>query len=385
MKQIYRATLAWATLTITCAFAQNTTLSIPQLTANPGESVTFTVSVTNFSDVNAVSLVLAFSESVLTFTEFANQADGISFVANAQNSEVRLAWAGFTPVSLTDGGTLVDLVFVYNGGTSELNFDTQQSELNDPDGNVIAVTFENGGVSPAAAGGTTVLTLPSLKAPTNESVTFPITVSGFNEVNAISLVVNFEQSVLAYTDVANQAEGITLVANAQDGSVRLAWAGFTPVSIADSSTLVDLLFDYSGGTSDLTFDESQSELNDPDGNVIAVTYENGSISEEMASSVEDMAGPLPESVTLLQNYPNPFNPETTIAYALPVPGVVRFFVFNILGQRVATLFDGFQSAGNYLARWNGLDDDNRPVPSGVYVYRLETTSFVETRKMILLK
>ncbi|MFZ5433166.1 MAG: T9SS type A sorting domain-containing protein [Calditrichota bacterium] len=79
-------------------------------------------------------------------------------------------------------------------------------------------------------------------------------------------------------------------------------------------------------------------------------------------------------------YPNPFNAATRISYDLPKSGQVSLSVFNLQGQMVATLVDGFQSAGAY-----SIPFDGSTLASGVYLYRLQTEGFVQTRKMVLLK
>ena len=84
---------------------------------------------------------------------------------------------------------------------------------------------------------------------------------------------------------------------------------------------------------------------------------------------------------LFQNSPNPFNPTTTIKYTLPKASKVKLDVFNLLGQKVATLANGFKQAGYYQVTF-----DRGGLASGVYVYRISTnTGFVQTRKMILLR
>ena len=93
---------------------------------------------------------------------------------------------------------------------------------------------------------------------------------------------------------------------------------------------------------------------------------------------------LPSEVALGQNYPNPFNPSTLIPYQLATPSPVRLEVFNVLGQRVATLVDGQQGAGAYVARWDGTDAAGRAVGSGVYFYRLTVGAAHQTGKMVLL-
>ena len=96
------------------------------------------------------------------------------------------------------------------------------------------------------------------------------------------------------------------------------------------------------------------------------------------------AAPLPARLQLGQNYPNPFNPSTIIPYQLPAPARVRLEVFNILGQRVATLVYGERPAGFHTATWNATDASGRGVGSGVYLYRLLGGGERLTRSMVLL-
>ncbi|MFA6542060.1 MAG: T9SS type A sorting domain-containing protein, partial [Bacteroidota bacterium] len=87
-----------------------------------------------------------------------------------------------------------------------------------------------------------------------------------------------------------------------------------------------------------------------------------------------------QDFTLDQNYPNPFNPSTTISYAIPQPAQVTLKVYNIVGQEVATLVNGYQTSGRYDVTFNASR-----MASGVYFYRLQTGSFSNIKKMVLLK
>jgi len=102
-------------------------------------------------------------------------------------------------------------------------------------------------------------------------------------------------------------------------------------------------------------------------------------------SEEDTDSQLPEEYSLEQNFPNPFNPATTIRYSLPKSDDVILEFFNILGQLVNTHNFGYQSAGIYSFTWNGTDYNNQPLSSGIYLYRLRTDGFIETKKMALIK
>ncbi len=88
----------------------------------------------------------------------------------------------------------------------------------------------------------------------------------------------------------------------------------------------------------------------------------------------------PTAYTLEQNYPNPFNPTTAIRYQLSVAGWVRLAVFDLLGREAAVLVNEQHPAGNYTATWNASG-----MASGVYYYRITTGSFVDSKRMVLVK
>ncbi len=96
-------------------------------------------------------------------------------------------------------------------------------------------------------------------------------------------------------------------------------------------------------------------------------------------SVKEPEG-LPTEYSLSQNYPNPFNPVTTIRYDLPMASRVSITIYNILGQEVALLIDEIQEAGYKSVQWNASS-----FPSGVYMYRIKSSNFSQTKKLLLLK
>ena len=93
----------------------------------------------------------------------------------------------------------------------------------------------------------------------------------------------------------------------------------------------------------------------------------------------------PMAVKLTGNYPNPFNPSTTLSFSLPDTRLIRLEIFNLKGQRVKTLASGELASGKHSYVWNGMDDNGRPVSSGVYLYRLQAGDFSASRKMMLMK
>ncbi|NWF50250.1 MAG: family 10 glycosylhydrolase [Ignavibacteriaceae bacterium] len=89
---------------------------------------------------------------------------------------------------------------------------------------------------------------------------------------------------------------------------------------------------------------------------------------------------IPESYNLEQNYPNPFNPSTRIRFSIPESGLVKLKVYNLLGQEVTELFNGFMRAGTHSINFDASD-----FASGIYFYQLNVNNFTSTKKMILLK
>ncbi len=94
---------------------------------------------------------------------------------------------------------------------------------------------------------------------------------------------------------------------------------------------------------------------------------------------------LPETFDLAQNFPNPFNPATTIPYDVPSDGQVTLSIYNVLGQEVRTLVNGYCAAGRNRVEWDGTDNSGQQVSTGVYLYRLVAGETTLTKKMLLLK
>lgn len=99
---------------------------------------------------------------------------------------------------------------------------------------------------------------------------------------------------------------------------------------------------------------------------------------------------VPVDFVLQQNFPNPFNPTTTISFQIPEitngsAAKTSLKVYNLLGQEVITLVDEFKLPGSYSIAWNAKDKNGLSVPSGIYLYRLQSGNFSSIKKMILVK
>ncbi len=114
----------------------------------------------------------------------------------------------------------------------------------------------------------------------------------------------------------------------------------------------------------------------------------GSIVVEPTSGILDDDGAeagVPSVFALRQNSPNPFNAATQIEYGLEKDGNAQLSIYNILGQHVATLVNGFQPSGFHIVTWDGRDQNGHDTPSGIYFARLLTADVMMTRKMVLLR
>ena len=101
---------------------------------------------------------------------------------------------------------------------------------------------------------------------------------------------------------------------------------------------------------------------------------------EIITSVEGPSADLPTYFSLDQNYPNPFKPATSISFSLPCKSFVSLKVFNALEKEVSILLADELPAGTYARQWNAA-----ALPSGVYFYRLQAGSFIETKKLVSLR
>jgi len=105
-------------------------------------------------------------------------------------------------------------------------------------------------------------------------------------------------------------------------------------------------------------------------------------SSSFISSVQVDVSKLPESVMLFQNFPNPFNPSTEIRYDIPEESFVLLSVYNVLGKQVRTLVNEIRPAGSHSVLWDGLDNKNLELSSGIYFYKLNAGTETHVFKMM---
>ena len=278
---------------------------------------------------------------------------------------VRATVAGLEPVTFTATGLAVP------GTLAKLSGDEQQAAagtaLSEPF--VVEVRDQNGAVLPGAV------------------VTFSVLGDGGT------------LSVDADTTDAEGLAGTTLTLGGQPGTniVEAAIAGLEPVIFtaaaeATSDFNGDGVTDYSDfylfaeafGGSDPRFDlDGSGSVDFADFFLFAESFGQPGRAK-LAALARDLIG-LPDGLQLRQNAPNPFNSGTVIAWFQLKPGPACLEVFGLTGQRVAVLHEGPKKTGLHRLRWDGRDDQGRPLASGVYVYRLVTAEAMQTRRLALLR
>jgi hypothetical protein len=104
------------------------------------------------------------------------------------------------------------------------------------------------------------------------------------------------------------------------------------------------------------------------------------LAPDSPTAIRSYDNQIPSNYSISQNYPNPFNPSTTIKYSVPKVSFVTIKIYDVLGSEVATLLNEEKPVGTYELSWSAAN-----LSSGVYFYQLKAGSFVETKKMILLR
>jgi hypothetical protein len=176
----------------------------------------------------------------------------------------------------------------------------------------------------------------------------------------------------------------------QGANIQLTWDAMTSRDFTHFRVFRNLVM-----IADNITEASYLDPNVPNGtysyNVRAV-YSGGHQStlseDEVIEHIQtEIGNDIPTRTELVGNYPNPFNPVTVISYNLNQESEVNIFVFNIKGQKLKTLVRGNQKAGYHQVTWDGTDENNKKVTSGVYFYEFDTSNgdYTSIKKMLLLK
>jgi len=155
-----------------------------------------------------------------------------------------------------------------------------------------------------------------------------------------------------------------------------------------SSYTVDFWADHNGNGS---YDAPPSDhawrtvLNSISGNTASSFSHNTNFTDIGGTVSIDPTDLTPATFALYENYPNPFNPATTFRYELEAPGQVELDVYSLQGEHIAHVVSGHADAGHHSVSWTAMDDQGRSLPSGIYLYRLQTSQGSQSKRLMLLK
>ncbi len=250
------------------------------------------------------------------------------------------------------------------------------------------------------AAGTSIVRVVSTNLRRGEKGVLRIELDAQGSENALGFSLLYDPTVLRFEQAVkgSAATDVLLLVNANrsaDGYVGIALAlpsgqTFNP----GVQTVLEVSFTVIGGsvvTTNVNFADQpiEREVVDVLARVVTTSFSGAVITlgDDIVTLVETAKQTLPASYALSQNVPNPFNSATTISYAVPEAASIRLCVYDLTGRLIRNLVNGYQQSGSYVVIWNGQDEEQREVSSGVYFYRLETSGreFVETKRMLLLR
>lgn len=159
-----------------------------------------------------------------------------------------------------------------------------------------------------------------------------------------------------------------------------AWSNGIIITGPDSTDIVVEELDPKKGTN------RKESIGDASDNNLETSTETSDADQDETQLAADAAPvDIPNSYKLSQNYPNPFNSATAINFQIPAAGSVSIRIYDARGMEIRTLIDASRVAGNYTVYWDGKDNANHTVVSGIYLYRMVAGNQVYTKKMTILK
>jgi len=381
------------------------TVFVASVAADPGTIVDVPIRIKNSVDAQAITLPLTYSgvgvklDAGATLTSRSGFFTIFSELIDTINQTVLYEFVSFGgPMPSGDGDVLIMHFRIAADAPGQvIVIDTttlppsNTLSLTDPEANEVFPEFVAGSIT-VGGGGPDSIWLSEANGEAGTQVTIDVYATNSSSIDRLLLplrLTSADLTIVGGSFTGTRAETGTpslSIVNDQEFTLDIAWAGALepgsgPVAqlfvMLEPSALPQTAYVDTAGEYNFTLGGGSQTL-------VVPTFTRGTITVNLSTDVGD--DPLlPGAFALAQNYPNPFNPGTAISYRLPEPGMTRLDVFNLLGQRVITLVDRYMPAGDHTALWNGFDAAGRAVPSGVYLYRLESGTHIARMKMTLTK
>lgn len=264
--------------------AQPAALTVGSLEAKKGDTVSVALSATSLKNIGSLSLTVNYSTSALKFVGFANNVNSFTVPTANTDGKLNIGWISTTGKDFD--GKLIDVKFVLLGGTSTVSV---SGEVTNPAAQAVAVLFNPGTITEKVAPPPVVgLSLGAVRATANKTVTVPMMVTEVSKIGSLSLKLKYDAAVLAFKEIKNFAGTGSVTTGETNGTLTLGYANTTPVTVTNGK-LMDVVFTYKGGTTDVTFDPT-SEITDDKGTTItAITYTKGNVKVNAAPVMTKVA------------------------------------------------------------------------------------------------
>ncbi|MBN1153337.1 S8 family serine peptidase [candidate division KSB1 bacterium] len=227
------------------------------------------------------------------------------------------------------------------------------------------------------------LSIPDVTAEPGQLINVPIMGSNFNSVKAFGFDLGYPNEKMSFHSFrpGKLTESWELIDVAENipGVLTIGGLHIDQVDSIQMGTLIELTFlikKTSSQPTELWFFNLRDDIQ-------SAQISNGRIIQSNYQNTGELD--IPIEYKLAQNYPNPFNPETDIQYDIPKQTFITMAIYNAMGQKIITLVSEEKRAGSHHVVWNGNDESGKPVPSGIYFYRLNTMDFNQTNKMLLIR
>ncbi len=287
-----------------------TNIIIGSTSAQAGDEVILPVTVTNFNNVGAFDFTIDFDSPVLQFVELTgiNPALGTGLFYNTSGA-LLITWnATSAGVTLADNEVLFNIKFNYSGTDTDITFDEVNCIMSDWDLNPINPYYVDGHITEIPGGNVTV-SLDTIAAPQLSYVLVPVKVTGFLDVGAITLEVNYNESLVQFFSIEDIHDSLSYgsyFSNGSSGTYTYSWTvnggNGEGIDIPNHDTLFNIKFWYISGNADLEFNVANCEIADWNTNSYNVFYSNGLIKSEVEVQLKAfLQGPYDDDTHQMKN------------------------------------------------------------------------------------
>ena len=214
-----------------------------------------------------------------------------------------------------------------------------------------------------------------------QELSIPISILNGDNLLSFEMDIHFDPNSVQFLslDWSQMIDHFSIAENITEGSLHYAGAGLSPDGQNGVFGYINLMVLEEFSADSFEININNYRINETVfGSEVKAVFMNSSILNTNADYI-------PNQFSLMQNYPNPFNPNTKISFVLPNKDYVNINIYDSRGKHIKSLLSGYFNFGLNEIDWNSTNDKGKNVAAGVYIYKIQTSNFIETKKMILLK